>query len=301
MKRLQPQVVHLHSSKAGLAGRLAVPTTSAVVLQPHAWSFRAAQGLQRALALAWERFATRWADAAICVSEAERAEAERYGLRFRRIDVVTNAVDTKRFVPRERQQARAQLGLPAQSPLAVCVGRLSVQKGFDLMLSCWRLVTREVPEARLVLVGDGPDRSRLESQLGDVSGVSLVGASVDPVAWYAAADVVAVPSRWEGMALVPLEAMACERSLVGFDVEGLAECIGELNPPALVPVGDVSGLSKVITRRLVDPELCAEEGRRHLHRVTQDPGWERVVEATSRIYTDVLALRSESFETKHGD
>ena len=90
--------------------------------------------------------------------------------------------------------------------------------------------------------------------------MSLHGASARPEDWYAAADVVVVPSRWEGMALVPLEAMACERSVVGFDVAGLAESIGDAG--AVIPRADLRGLAREVATRLADPALALREGRR---------------------------------------
>ncbi|WP_420713241.1 glycosyltransferase family 4 protein, partial [Streptomyces sp. Tu 6176] len=104
------------------------------------------------------------------------------------------------------------------APLVVCVGRLCRQKGQDVLLRAWGPVAERVPGARLVLVGDGPDHDRLRD-LAPPS-VAFTGAVADPLPWYRAADVVVLPSRWEGMALAPLEAMACARPVVAADVGG---------------------------------------------------------------------------------
>lgn len=77
--RLRPDVLHAHSAKAGLAGRLAVRGGVPTVFQPHAWSFDAVGGATAALALRWERFGARWADRVLCVSEAERRAGEAEG------------------------------------------------------------------------------------------------------------------------------------------------------------------------------------------------------------------------------
>jgi glycosyltransferase involved in cell wall biosynthesis len=166
-------------------------------------------------------------------------------------------VDVHRFVPQERDAARRRLGLD-DAPLALCMGRLALQKGQDTLLRAWPLVTSQVPDAQLALVGDGPERDAL-AELA-VPGATLHGPSRSPEDWYAAADVVVVPSRWEGMALVPLEAMASERPVVGFDVAGLAESIGDAG--AVVPRGDVRGLAREVATRLGNPQLALREGRR---------------------------------------
>ena len=238
-----PDVVHLHSSKAGLAGRLAVRGRVPTVFQPHAWSYAAVTGPQRAAALAWERRAARWTHAAVCVSEAERADGEANGIRPRRWTVVPNGVDLARWRPGDRAAARARLGLSVATPLVVCVGRLSRQKGQDVLLAAWPAV----PDAHLALVGDGPDRAALAAAAPER--VTFAGRRDDVAGWYAAADVVAVPSRWEGMALVPIEALACGRPVVASDVAGMRELAGV----DVVPPEDPVALAAAITRRLRDP------------------------------------------------
>jgi glycosyltransferase involved in cell wall biosynthesis len=241
-----PDLVHLHSAKAGLAGRLALRGRRPTVFQPHAWSFAAVTGPVRAASLAWERYAARWADVVVCVSEAERRDGEAAGLRPRRWAVVPNGVDLARWTPSPRAAARERLGLDAGAPYVVCVGRLSRQKGQDVLLAGWPAVRETVPGARLVLVGDGPDAGALRA--ASPEGVTFAGRRDDIADWYAAADVVAVPSRWEGMALTPLEALACGRPVVGSDVTGMRETGAELVRPE-----DPAALASALSQRLQHP------------------------------------------------
>ena len=253
IRRVGPDVVHLHSSKAGLAGRLVLRGRRPTVFTPHAWSFLAATGAQRRAAVAWERLAARWTHALVAVSEAELAAGRAAGIGAPG-HVVPNGVDLGRHTPwGSRADARAALGL-AGGPLAVCVGRLSEQKGQDLLLAAW---AGAPPPGRLVLVGDGPAEGALRAVAPP--GVVFAGAVDDPRPWYAAADVVVVPSRWEGMALVPLEAMAAGRPVVAFDVAGVRESV----PPgcgAVVPAGHAAELVGAVADRLRDPGLAAREG-----------------------------------------
>ena len=262
VRAVGPDVLHLHSAKAGLAGRLAVRRRVRTVYQPHAWSFLAAGGATGRAARAWERWAGRWTDVLVCVSADERDIGFRAGVRTD-VRVVPNGVDLTRFADApEPASARALLGL-AEAPTAVCLGRLCRQKGQDRLVALWPDVRRQVPGARLVLVGDGPDRGAVSGREAD--GVVVAGAKPDPRPWLAAADVVVVPSRWEGMALAPLEAMATGRSVVGFDVVGLAESV----PPGagrLVPDGATRDFTQALVDRLLDPDLASAEGthgRRH--------------------------------------
>ncbi|MEU1267102.1 glycosyltransferase [Streptomyces sp. NPDC005799] len=230
LAKARPDLVHAHSAKAGLAGRLAVRGRVPTVFQPHAWSFEAVDGGMAALALRWERWGARWASRVVCVSEAERATGARAGIAARWA-VVPNGIDPGRFHPAAVDTVRAALlpDVDAAAPLVVCVGRLCRQKGQDVLLDAWYAVQDRVPEARLVLVGEGPDHDELRSRAPE--SVVFAGAVPDAAPWYQAADLVVLPSRWEGMALAPLEAMACGRPVVLTDVDGARESL----PPALRP------------------------------------------------------------------
>ncbi|MFI9149772.1 glycosyltransferase [Streptomyces sp. NPDC053367] len=264
---VRPELVHAHSAKAGLAGRLAVRGRIATVFQPHAWSFEAVGGTTAALALKWERFGARWAHRTVCVSEAERERGVRAGITAR-WSVVPNGVDPRVFHPAAADTVRAAL-LPdvgPAAPLVVCVGRLCPQKGQDVLLDAWRTVVRRVPDARLVLVGDGPDREQLASSAPE--SVLFTGDVADPAPWYRAADLVVLPSRWEGMALAPLEAMACARPVVLTDVDGARESLPPgLAPRCLVPPGDPAALAETLVDLLRDPPLresLGHQGHRHV-------------------------------------
>ncbi|MFB7503119.1 glycosyltransferase family 4 protein [Streptomyces broussonetiae] len=258
LDEVRPELVHAHSAKAGLAGRLAVRGRIPTVFQPHAWSFEAVGGATAALALRWERWGARWADRVVCVSEAERTTGLRAGVRAA-YAVVPNGIDTARFSP----GPHAPLG---SAPLVVCVGRLCRQKGQDVLLEAWEQVLAAVPQARLALVGDGPDRETLQQRAHP--SVRFAGAVTDVVPWYRAADLVVLPSRWEGMALAPLEALGCGRPVVLTDVDGARESL----PPALaarclVPPEDPTALAGAVAGLLSDPPLRAalgDQGRRHV-------------------------------------
>lgn len=268
VRAVRPDLVHAHSAKAGLAARLALRGTVPTLYQPHAWSFEAATGRTARLARSWERYAARWADRVLCVSEAERDTGAAAGVAAR-WSVVPNGVDLDRFAPApahlccpdRRTAARARLvalrGIRAADPLVVCVGRLCEQKGQGALLAAWSHVAARVPEARLVLVGDGPDREELRRAAPH--SVVFAGASDRVADWYAAADLLVLPSRWEGMALTPLEAMACGCPVVVTDVDGSREML----PPGqeiacLVPPGDTTALADAVTRLALDAPLRAE-------------------------------------------
>ncbi|MFI8825997.1 glycosyltransferase [Streptomyces sp. NPDC053431] len=175
-------------------------------------------------------------------------------------------------------------------PVVVCVGRLCRQKGQDVLLAAWPEVVARVPGARLVLVGDGPDAEPLRAAAG--ASVTFVGAVADTAPWYRAADVVVLPSRWEGMALAPLEAMASGRPVVVGDVDGARESL----PPGheelcLVPPEDPAALAAAIGRLLARPELRHSLGREAREHVLSRFDVRRTGAAVAELYRELAGVR----------
>ena len=292
ISRSTPAVVHLHSSKAGLAGRLALRRRIPTVFQPHGWSFEAATGGLRRVVVAWERFAARWVDALVCVSEGEAADGAAAGIDARWA-VIATGIDLAAFPYADdaaRAAARERLGL-SDAPLVVCVGRLSRAKGQDVLLAAWPLVRNAVPDATLVLVGDGPDRRGLERRA--VTGAMFAGDRRDVSEWLAAADVAVAPSRWEGMSLSLLEAMATGRSVVATDVAGVREALGR-DSSAIVPVENRAALADALVRRLRDPALARAEGEAARVRAEASYDFSRTTRALVELYDEVLRRRREA-------
>ncbi|ANB06471.1 glycosyl transferase [Streptomyces ambofaciens] len=308
VREVRPDLVHAHSAKAGLAGRLAVRGRVPTVFHPHAWSFEAVDGAAAALALGWERWGARWAARTVCVSEAERLRGARAGVRAR-WSVIPNGIDLDRFGADEvAEQARvADAGTAApDAPLVVCVGRLCRQKGQDVLLAAWESVLARVPGARLVLVGDGPDRARLTERASACrpappgpggghpgesrpASVLFTGAVVDVVPWYRAADLVVLPSRWEGMALAPLEAMACGRPVVVTDVDGARESLPPaLVPHCVVPAENPAALADAVARLLLDAPLRTSLGRRGRAHVRSTHDVRHTASAVAALYDGLL-------------
>jgi glycosyltransferase involved in cell wall biosynthesis len=282
---LVPDVVHLHSSKAGLAGRLAVRGRRPTFFQPNGWSFEAATGVEQRGALAWERFAARWVASIVCVSNDERRRGEEAGIRAS-WQVVPNGVDLGSYSfadDAERRATRRRLDLEDR-PLALCIGRLTRQKGQDVLLDAWPRVLARVPTATLVIVGDGPDREALERRRAPST--VFTGARDDVVDWLAAADVVVLPSRWEGMALTMLEAMARGRSVVATDVAGAPEALAG-KAGAVVPRQEPRALGDAIAVRLLDPQRAAQEGAAGRSLVERTHDVRRTTAAVTALYASV--------------
>jgi glycosyltransferase involved in cell wall biosynthesis len=180
------------------------------------------------------------------------------------------------------------------SPRLLALGRLDYQKGFDVLLRAFARVRAARPDWRLAIVGDGPERRRLRSlaaglQLDDA--VEWVGATANPFPFYRWADLVLVPSRFEGFPNVPLEAMALGRAIVCSDCKtGPRELTVRGRFGRLVPVGDVTALADAVLELGDSPEKRHELGdseRAHVLR-TYD------MRAVRGRYLEVLGLKDES-------
>lgn len=243
-------VVHLHSSKAGVVGRLAVRSLGerrpACAFTPHGWSWQSGGPLTPAYR--WlERGLAPLADRIVAVSE-EDAAAGRHVLGPRAtVAVIENGVDTDHFAPGGPVAAR-----DTGSPLIVVVGRLAHPKGQDVAVRALAEVRHG--DARLRLVGDGPDRApllELAGRLGVADRIELVGQVDDAAVHLRAADVVVVPSYSEGLSLAMLEAMACARAVVATAVAG-SSALGDAG--IVVPVGDHRALAEAVDGLLADPD-----------------------------------------------
>jgi glycosyltransferase involved in cell wall biosynthesis len=270
----RPDIVHTHSSKAGLLGRLAarVAGIPVIVHTVHGWSFHDDMPrIARCIAIAIERLAARWSSALVVVTRRDEEVGleerigypEQYALIRSGIEV--NAYDHS---PGAKRRARALLGLREGVPLVGTVTRLSRQKDPSALLGAIRRVVDSRPDAHCVIVGDGPLRHAVETsveRLGLRHHVTLLGHRDDVAALLPGLDVFVLSSRWEGLPRVVVEAMAAGVPVVATDAGGVAEVVENDRSGVLVPVGDVDGLASGVLRILEEPglgtRLAAEASR----------------------------------------
>ncbi len=198
-----------------------------------------------------------------CVSGSVRQFAlEEIGIEAEKLRVIPNGLN-----PADYESVQpidlATVGVPQGRRMLLCVGRLHEQKGYDWLLKFAPEMLFRLPEHDLVFVGDGPERDRLKSMAAE-SGmgqrIHFVGFRDDVPRWLAAADLLLLPSRWEGMPNVVLEAMASGRPVVATASHGVAELLGELAPDQLVPLGDASEFQQKVLSLLADDDRAKELG-----------------------------------------
>ncbi|MBI3770065.1 MAG: glycosyltransferase [Deltaproteobacteria bacterium] len=198
----------------------------------------------------------RRADRIVVQSDAVRCEMEaRLAVAPGRVVRVYNPVDTARI------DTAARVAPPLHDsgrPHVVAAGRLDHQKGFDLLLEAFQGVVRILGRGTLTILGDGPDRATLEAraaELGIASAVRFAGFQENPFAYFAAADLFVLSSRYEGLPNVVLEALACGCPAVAFDCpHGVREIVRDGMNGVLVPPEDVPSLRAAMLRVLQDSD-----------------------------------------------
>lgn len=224
----------------------------------------------------------------IAVSEAVALTLEQNGVQREQIAVIPNGVDLSQE-PTASERIRAELGIPTTARVVLGLGRLSPEKGFDVLIKAFSSLQPRLHEVYLIIAGDGQEATALKQQaatLGDR--VRFPGYTAQTAPLFAVADLVVVPSRQEGQGIVPLEAMAAGRTVIASRVGGLVETVQEGRTGLLFPVEDAQALSAAMETLLNDPDRCAAMGRAGRTRVEQEYSLQKQIERTEAIYHDVF-------------
>jgi glycosyltransferase involved in cell wall biosynthesis len=222
-----PNVVHLHSSKAGLIGRLVLRKSRLTIFQPNGWSFHVGGRILRSILRKYEILAAKyWTDKIISVSTGESREIKSH-LKPDKISVIPNGICLKKWDRNNytKREARKLLRLPNDAKIAVVVSRVSYQKAPDLLLAAWPDIKSQVPNSMLVWAGDGPLLNEMRMLSASDPSVLFIGPTDNPRLFFTAGDVTVLPSRWEGHSISMLESLATGRPIVCTDVNGAEDTI----------------------------------------------------------------------------
>jgi starch synthase (maltosyl-transferring) len=217
----------------------------------------------------WHGRLDRWTnflvDRNVCVSRGVAQFMEQtVGLDSRKTVVIPNGVEIERFEHAPPTDLTA-FGIPAGSQVLISIGRLERQKGIDVLLSAIPAVISRNPSAHFLIVGEGPDRQELEtqaSQLPFARHVHWAGRRGDIPGLLAASTALVLPSRWEGMPNVVLEAMAAAKPVVATQVEGIEELVLPGETGWVVPLDDSTAFAEAIERLLEAPARAIAMGQK---------------------------------------
>jgi len=307
LRRLSPAVTNVGTPKAGLLGGFVawlnrVPCRFYTL---HGLRFETTKGLRRRLLIYMERLTCRFAHRVVCVSNSVREKAIAYRLANPERMLVLgtgscNGLDASRFTPTPERMNRAtelrrQLGIEAQAPVILFVGRLTRDKGIPELVSAFSQLEQQCPELRLVLAGcfeeGDPLPIKTRRILETHPRVLFVGAVQNIDIFYAMADIVVLPSHREGLPTVILEAQAAGKPVIGAAATGIIDVVKHQENGLLFPIGDVAALSAAIDRLIRDRALARELALAGHEQVLRNFGQEQLWEALYREYLGVLRAK----------
>jgi glycosyltransferase involved in cell wall biosynthesis len=298
IRDFRPHIVHTHSSKAGILGRLAARREGApvVVHTVHGFGFTPLQpAVKRAAYLAVERLAARWTDHFVTVSELNRRHGIELGL-WAAADatVIRAGIDLDRFrAAGDGAATRRRLGIPAAAPLVVQIGNFKPQKAPLDFVRAAAAIMSERPETAFVMVGDGPLRRRAESladELGLTGRITFTGWFDDVPGLFASTAVSVLSSRHEGLPCSVVESLAAGVPVVATAVDGTPEVVRPGVNGELVAAGDPAALAREVLR------LLADEDRRRAMAAAAPGGLEafdrdRMVRQLEELYRCLISRR----------
>jgi glycosyltransferase involved in cell wall biosynthesis len=192
---------------------------------------------------------------------------------------------------RDRQSMRAELGLAGSDPLILTVARFTAQKGYDLLVQAAPSVLSAYPQAKFVLVGDGPELPDIQSRIksdGLEDSILVLGTRNDVPDLLASADLFVLPSHFEGLPLALLEAMAAAVPIVATDNGGTVEALGP-DYPFLAEAGSSKSLARAIESALADQWAAASAAEASKQRFAKHFSAERMAGQTSELYQSLLS------------
>lgn len=301
LKRRYYHIIHTHNSKAGFIGRLAARLAGVPVIihTVHGFAFHEQEPYWRqTLFRNLERLASRWCDKAIFISQPlidwalrERIIAED------KIVKIYSGIELDRFRPvteEIKNRIRKRWNIGQEEAVIGVVSKLWEGKGHTVLIKAFKELKKEIDAARLVIVGEGDLYDRLYNlvvRLGLIDSVLFTGFQKDVSDIIATFDVAVLPSFFEGMGRVLLEAMAMEKPVVASRIGGIPELVKDGINGFLTNPGDVQGLSEAIQKILGDRKLASEMGKEGRKMTADQFSAGAMVQAIKKVYYECLDTR----------
>jgi glycosyltransferase involved in cell wall biosynthesis len=287
----QYEVVHCHLLGANLIAKpLAALFRSCVRINHDHCNDKATLS---APARSADRWMNRLSSHIIAVSESTRVGLIAAGVAPEQVTTVYNGLDLAAYCPRpeERAGARGKFGIPADAFVIGGIGRLTFQKNFALFVKVATEVCAKVPNAHFVIAGTGPDEAALHAQIAE-SGlgdrIRLLGFVPDPAGLYPALDVLLLTSRFEGLPMTILEAMACGVAIVASDLDGMREILENGKHASLVKANDAAAFAASVQELAAQPELVRSRVAAALRLVRERFSAEAMTRSVEAIYDRCL-------------
>jgi glycosyltransferase involved in cell wall biosynthesis len=293
----RPEILHTHSSKAGILGRLAAALAGVprVVHTYHGFGFHDRQpAFVKSLYVMLERLCARYTDALVFVSKSNIAYAAAHGIVDPKDAVLIRSGVNLAGLPAPVDAAKLKMsaGVGMHKLLVVSIGNLKPQKNAGDFVSAAAAVVAELPEARFVFVGDGPERRALEARAfakGLEGKVMFLGWRRDAAQWLAAADVFVMTSLWEGLPRALVEAMKSGTPPVCYATDGVTDLIQDGVNGYLIEPGDHAALASRVSALLKNEPCRVAFGAAAAAAIGPEFDIDGMVRAQETLYERLLA------------
>jgi glycosyltransferase involved in cell wall biosynthesis len=294
IRKLKPDVLHTHTSKAGFIGRIAgrIAGVKVAVHMPHGHIFYGYfSSMKTRFFILLEKIAAVFTYRILTLTEIEKMDYIREKItELHKITTIPCGIDIERYSV-YRETVRNEFGIPSDLPLIGWVGRAEPVKGCEYFFRACHLIKKEMPHAKFLFVGEGPLRGEMEElahSLGLNKEVIFAGYRTDIPKIMNSIDLLLHTPMNEGLGRVLLEAMTCEKPVVATDVGGIPEIIEHGVQGFLVPAGDYASMARECLRILRDPELA---------KVLGSAGRERALDfSNGKMVRRIDSLYNESYE-----
>jgi glycosyltransferase involved in cell wall biosynthesis len=284
IRREKPTILHTHTTKAGVLGRIAGwMTRTRTIHTPHGHLFYGYFGKGKEQFYVFvERLAARFCERIITISKDERREYLRRGIGDKKkVVTIYNGIDMGRF-PGNGKRVRRDLGIAQQAPLVGFVGRLEEVKGPHLFIDAAKRIKALAPQTHFLMLGDGAMKEGLIQKAQGMPHLHIVGFREDIPNCLAALDILLIPSLNDGFNLVAVEAMASSKPIVATAAGGLPEVVGDGG--ILVRPGDTKKMAREAITLLNSPTLRKVIGAKGRKRAEMLFSWDVCLQKTLDIY-----------------
>jgi glycosyltransferase involved in cell wall biosynthesis len=287
IRRERPTILHTHTTKAGILGRIAGKITSTRTIHtPHGHLFYGyfGRGKER-LYVFLERLAASCCERIITISENERRSYLEHGIGdAKKVITIYNGIHIDRFSG-DGNQVKRELGIAQHVPLVGFIGRLETVKGPHLFVDAAIKIGTAVPQAYFFMIGEGTMKEELLQKTQGMPHVHVMGYREDIADCIAALDILLIPSLNDGFNLVAVEAMASSIPIVATAVGGLPEVLGDGG--IIVRAGDTTRMAEEVCKLLDAPARRKDIGNRGRKRAEHLFSWEACLQKTIDIYCKI--------------
>ena len=307
LRRLRPDIVHTHTPKPGIYGRLGgrAARVPVVVNTVHGLYATAEDSwARRAAVYGLERLAATCSDAELVQNEEDLSTLASLQVPADRLHLLGNGIDLERFGPGPKAQAarlriRAELGVDDATVVVGAVGRLVWEKGYGELFAAAEQLRRRCPEVTVVVAGpsepekaDGIGPTALAA--AEASGVRFLGHRSDVEDLYAACDMYVLASYREGFPRSAMEAAAMGLPVVATDIRGCRQVVEHGSTGLLVPPRDAAALTDAVVRLASDPGLRTTMGKAAIAKAKRDFDQRQVIATTLAVYEELLERKGRA-------